>query len=137
MIPDTFRVPTAQTTSKVLIVEDEFLMAVSLKDYVIDMGLDVVDIATSGREAIRLARQHRPDLILMDVRLIGPMDGIEAGRLIGAELGTSVIIVSGSLNSALMARIDALPTCKGIIEKPFRIGVLMDRIRGALQADQA
>ena len=136
MIPDPVAGPTAEVPSKVLIVEDEFMMAVILRDCVTDMGLSVADTATTGREAIRLARHYRPDLILMDIRLIGPMDGIEASRLIGDELGTPVIIVSGSVNSSLMSRIKMLPTCKGIVEKPFRADALSDQIRSALQAGQ-
>lgn len=118
--------------SKILIVEDEFIMSVYLKDAVTAMGFSAVGIAASGQEAIELARLHKPDLVLMDIKLIGPMDGIDAGRVIGAELNIPIIFASGSVDAGTRARIASLPTCRGVLCKPFPFEELRDCIQSAL-----
>jgi two-component system, response regulator PdtaR len=62
---------------KFLIVEDEFVVAENLRTELMSMGYDVVGLASSGEKAMELARREKPDLALMDIKLIGEMDGIE------------------------------------------------------------
>ena len=64
--------------SQLLIVEDEILLATVLESRLIDFGYRVVDIVRAGENAISAAEQLLPDLILMDIRLSGKMDGIDA-----------------------------------------------------------
>ncbi len=65
-------------TKKVLIVEDDFMLSMINRKYVELMGHVVVDSVTNGADAIDAAKKHSPDVILMDLRLDGDMDGIQA-----------------------------------------------------------
>lgn len=64
---------------RVLVVEDEALVADDLQEMLNGMGYEVPGITDTGEGAIALAGEHHPDLILMDINLSGAMDGITAG----------------------------------------------------------
>jgi CheY-like chemotaxis protein len=80
---------------KVLIVEDETLTAMAIEAYVEEKGYRVAGLCATGEDAVRKAREEEPDLILMDFRLAGRMNGIEAAMLIQAERRTPIAIISG------------------------------------------
>ncbi len=86
-------IPTAFGPCRVLIADDEHLPATGLAGHVKDLGHTVVGIAPDGDVAVQLAREHRPDLVLMDIRM-PRMNGIDAAMLIFAELGIPAIIIS-------------------------------------------
>ena len=67
---------------RVLIVEDEIIVARDLQNQLTRLGYQVLGVASQADAAIQLARRHKPDLVLMDVRLQGEMDGIEAASKI-------------------------------------------------------
>jgi CheY-like chemotaxis protein len=75
-----------QPKEKILIVEDERLVAKDIESFLVSRGYDVPTVVSSGEEAIRAAREIKPDLVLMDVKLKGALDGIEASRLIRKDL---------------------------------------------------
>ena len=72
--------------AKILIVEDEVIIAMALEDSVHDFGYQVAGRATTGQRAIDIAMETKPDLALIDIRLIGDMDGIEAAEKISGRL---------------------------------------------------
>jgi CheY-like chemotaxis protein len=74
--------------ARILIVEDEQIIAADLEQKLIALGHQVVGSAASGEEAIRLAQHLRPELVLMDVRIRGSVDGTEAARRIQALITT-------------------------------------------------
>jgi CheY-like chemotaxis protein len=78
--------------ARILVVEDDLLVAEDLRRHVTALGYDVVGVADSGEDAIQTAGALRPDLVLMDVRLSGHMDGLEAGSLIEESLGPVIIV---------------------------------------------
>ncbi len=80
--------------TKILIVEDELLIAEDLRFTLQRMGHQVVGIASSGIEAVQKADELYPNLVLMDVRLQGPMDGIETARIIRSKADVPVIYVT-------------------------------------------
>ena len=80
---------------KILIVDDEWLTRLEIEEMLSDLGYEVVGQAETGVEAIAMARELNPDLILMDVVMPGEMSGIDAARLIKAESGTPIIFISG------------------------------------------
>jgi CheY-like chemotaxis protein len=82
------------TPIRILIVEDEQIIAVDLRRRLGRMGHVSVGIVTSGEEAIVEAQRLQPDLVLMDVRLRGSMDGIEAAQQIQAQFEIPVILMS-------------------------------------------
>jgi YesN/AraC family two-component response regulator len=80
---------------RVLIVEDEIINAMALETLIPMWGFVVAGSATDGAEAMRLAESERPDVVLMDITIHGPIDGLEAGRHIIGRLGIPVIFMSG------------------------------------------
>ena len=76
----------APTPAKILVVEDEQIVALELKDRLTHMGHSVVGVVGSGEEAIEHARRLQPDLVLMDIKLQGEIDGIQAAEGIHQRL---------------------------------------------------
>ena len=90
----------------VLIVEDEFLIAEGLRYQVEEMGQIVCAIAATAEEAIAAAQAHWPRIVLMDMRLRGEKEGVDAALAIYDTVGSKVIFITGSREPATMARID-------------------------------
>ena len=88
---------------KILVVDDESLIAMALNDQLEFLGHEVVGTASGGAEAIALAEEHQPDLVLMDIHL-GGMDGLEAAARINAARPTPVIILTGFPDKTLVER---------------------------------
>jgi DNA-binding NarL/FixJ family response regulator len=101
----------------VLVVDDEYLIAHSLSLQVEDMGLPVCGMAATADEAVELAQLHRPVVVLMDMRLQGDKDGVDAALAIHATVGSKVIFVTGSREPATMARIQ-MDHPAGVLFKP-------------------
>ena len=90
--------PAPPSIATVIIVDDHDLLRESLRSMLeCDQGLQVVDEAKDGQEAIELCRLHRPDLVLMDVRM-PRVDGFEATRRIKEELGTTKVLIMSAYN---------------------------------------
>jgi CheY-like chemotaxis protein len=107
-----------QSPARIVIVEDEQLIAHDLQWRVTRLGYTVVALAATGPEAIREALAHRPDLVLMDIRLRGAMDGIEAAAVIRAHLDLPVVYLSASVDAMTRARADATHPA-GFLHKPL------------------
>ncbi len=111
------------TGPRILVVEDEFIVAFELKGALEGMGYTVCGMVSSGEEAIACAERERPDCVLMDVSLKGEMDGIEAARHIRGRLGTRSAFLSGYPIEEMMRRVaDVRPI--GIFVKPLEYGEL-------------
>ena len=80
---------------KILIADDEWLTRLEIEEMLTGLGYDVAGQAETGAEAVAMARELNPDLILMDVEMPGEINGIDAARVIKAELGTPIVFVSG------------------------------------------
>jgi len=89
----------------VLIVEDEHLIAMGLSAQIEDMGLQVCATADSAERAVAEALTHRPAIVLMDVRLRGEKDGIDAAKAIHDGVGSKVIFITGSREQKTIERI--------------------------------
>lgn len=96
---------TTRLEDCVLVVEDEFLIAASLKMQIEDLGMSVCGTADTAQEAIALAQKFRPRVVLMDMRLKGQGDGVDAALAIHLSVGSKVIFITGSREPATMARI--------------------------------
>ncbi|PXW99568.1 diguanylate cyclase/phosphodiesterase with PAS/PAC sensor(s) [Sphaerotilus hippei] len=104
----------------ILIVEDERVVALDLKFSLVGLGHRVVGLAARGEDAIRLAHQHRPDLVLMDIHLDGAMRGTEAARLIREQLGIPVVFLTAfAEDDTLLEAAAAAPY--GYLLKPFEL----------------
>lgn len=108
---------------RILIVEDEQIVAADLENKLRRIGHEVVGIASSGEEAISLAERERPQLVLMDVRLQGGMEGPEAARQIQQLTGAQSIFITAYAEVFLTQ-----PTLMGppgiCLSKPFSLGQL-------------
>ncbi|WP_440999221.1 response regulator [Fodinibius sp. SL11] len=93
-------------TKKVLIVEDEMIIAMLIERMVTNMGHQVIDKVSSGEDAINKALEHSPDLILMDIRLKGEIDGIDAMCKIQEKMKIPVIYISGNSDLAHLEKIE-------------------------------
>lgn len=103
---------------RVLIVEDEVLVADDLEWQVMRLGYKVIGITTSGEEALTLADQERPDIVLMDIQLQGSMSGTEAARTISRRIGSAIIFITAF--AAVFIRYPGEMSAPGIcLSKPF------------------
>ncbi|HET8865563.1 MAG TPA: response regulator [Gracilimonas sp.] len=113
----------AESVKKILVVEDDMIISLVVENMIKKLGHDLVGKAASGNEAIELAMEHKPDIILMDIRLKGDMDGIEAVTEIKKHIETSVIYLTGNSDKANYDRAKD-SGCIDLISKPFTIGEL-------------
>ena len=117
--------------TKILIAEDEAITARDLQDRLKDLGYDAPAIASSGEEAIKMAEELKPDLVLMDIRLNG-MDGIDAAVHIHDRFDIPVIYLTAYIDEERLERTrDTEPL--GYIIKPFKANELRPAIEMALQ----
>jgi CheY-like chemotaxis protein len=103
---------------RILIVEDEIISAMALEKMLQKMGYEVVGIVTTGEEAIERSGQESPDIVAMDIRLAGKMDGIDAASRITAETGAGIIFMTGYDDEGTKARALALKPL-GFMSKPI------------------
>ncbi|WP_198321114.1 hybrid sensor histidine kinase/response regulator [Azohydromonas aeria] len=117
----------------ILIVEDEAVIALDLRLELEDMGYRVLGPARSGEQALALARQERPDLVLMDIRIQGALDGVDtAARMAGGgEPPVPVIFLTSHNDDETVARA-ARTAPYGFLTKPFQSRELRAAIEVAL-----
>jgi len=89
---------------KILVVEDEAVVAEDVRIKLKGLQYDVAAVTGSGEEAVKLAETERPDLVLMDIRLEGPIDGPEAAQRIRDRLGIPVVYVTAYADDRTLAR---------------------------------
>lgn len=105
-------------TLRVLIVEDEFIIAMDLQGRIGTMGCEVVAHVASGEAAVRAAQALRPDLIFMDVRLKGALDGVAAAERIVAAQNIAVVFLSGQADPLTREASDSVRHA-AFLTKPF------------------
>lgn len=131
---DSRQVVAAGGTSKpasILIVEDEALVASYIEEVLGELGFRPAGIAASGPEAIALAAENRPALALVDIRLSGPIDGIEVACRLREEFGVPSIFLSGLADADTARRAEAARPL-GFLAKPFRPSQVFNAIQRAL-----
>jgi two-component system cell cycle sensor histidine kinase/response regulator CckA len=106
-------------TASILVVEDDNIVVMELQDRLESLGYTIVGTAASGTAAIDLAGETRPDLVLMDIRLRGAMDGIEAAAEIWERFDIPVIYLTAYADEATLERAKATEPY-GYIIKPFQ-----------------
>jgi diguanylate cyclase (GGDEF)-like protein len=116
---------------KILIVEDESIIAEDISDSLISLGYRISGMVYSGEEAIEAAAKFRPDLILMDVNLQGEMDGITAAAEIRSRFQIPVVYLTAYTDENTLRRVNATKPF-GYIVKPFEEKNLHTTIQLAL-----
>ena len=115
----------------VAVVDDEFIIAEGLTIQLEDLGMTVCGTAATADDAVALAQAKRPAVVLMDVRLQGEKDGVDAAIAIHETVGSKVIFITGSREPATMARIQ-LDHPSGVLFKPISDWQLRQAIDKAL-----
>ncbi|MBN1874338.1 MAG: PAS domain-containing protein, partial [Anaerolineae bacterium] len=115
----------------ILVVEDEFLIARNIAYKLRAAGYQVVDTVSTGEQAIQIALEHHPDLIVMDIRLDGELDGIEAAERIHAQVDIPVLYLTAYVDDEILQRAK-ITTPFGYILKPFQDHELFSNIEIAL-----
>jgi CheY-like chemotaxis protein len=117
--------------SRILVVEDEAIVAADIQDRLESLGYTVAGWATTGAEALDLARTSNPDLILMDIMLKGPMNGIQAAHLVRIELSLPVIFLTANSDEAVLEQAKISEPFAYLL-KPFEERQLRTNIEMAL-----
>jgi CheY-like chemotaxis protein len=120
-----------QKRISILIVEDEGIVAMDLENRLKGLGYSVSGVAATGEDAIRKATEARPDLVLMDIRLRGDMDGIEAARAIQARSHIPVVYVTALADRDTLQRSETTEH-HGYVVKPLEDAELCAAIEAAL-----
>ncbi|MGQ0811295.1 MAG: response regulator [Nitrospiraceae bacterium] len=122
--------------AKILVVEDEPIVARDIQVSLQRLGYDVPMTASSGEEALRKAGELRPDLVIMDVVLKGPMDGIEAAEQMRRRFDVPVIYLTAYADDQTLERAKTSSPA-GYMLKPYQPNALRTNIEVALHRSQS
>lgn len=122
--------------SRILIVEDEAVTSLALSDSLDSLGYEPIGPASSGEEAISLATSQHPDLVLMDIRLKGSMDGIVAADKIWNKHAIPIVFLTAYADEETLSRAK-ITRPFGYILKPFKDLDLHATIQVALENFQS
>ncbi len=114
-----------------LVVEDEAIVAMDLREQLLELGYRVCGIASNADRAIELARQHRPDLVLMDIVIKGDRDGVETAEVVSRGLHIPVVFLTAYSDANTVERA-AKTAPYGYLTKPFQTKELRAAIEVAL-----
>jgi CheY-like chemotaxis protein len=126
----TTTVRASRSVPRVIIVEDELLVAWHLESLAREQRMEVCALVPDGDGAIEQAADLDADLILMDIRLAGRMDGIEAARRIREQRDTPFIFITAHGDDATRAKIDQVLPGIPVLAKP----ITADRLKEAIAA---
>jgi len=110
---------TKKSAGKIMVVEDEAIIATRLQQRLTQMGYDVSGVAYSGEEALEKARSLSPDLILMDIMIPGKLDGIAVAEIVKSEMDIPVIFLTAFSEEKIIERAKKAEPF-GYILKPFQ-----------------
>jgi two-component system, response regulator PdtaR len=118
--------------ARILVVEDNFLVATGIETALSDAGFDVIGVAAFAEEAVELAESQEPSVVIMDVRLAGDRDGIDAALEIFQKFGIRCIFATAHYDQHSLERAkEAMPL--GWLQKPYAMISLVDAVRRALK----
>jgi DNA-binding NarL/FixJ family response regulator len=115
---------------KVLLVEDDYLIALFAESCLLDAGYEVIGVAATAEKAVALSRKGKPELAIMDIRLIGERDGIAAARELLSESGLRCLFVTAHNDSATRRRAEAARPL-GWLAKPYQPEALVRAVKEA------
>jgi AmiR/NasT family two-component response regulator len=121
--------------TRILVVEDEALVALDLEEQLVRLGYEVAGVVDSCAAAIERAREATPDLVLMDIHLRGEPDGIEAAERLRDEPGVPVVFLTAFADAATLERAKQVSP-HGYILKPFDQRDLRATIEIAVHRDR-
>jgi two-component system, response regulator PdtaR len=117
---------------RILIVEDDFLVSMQMETALREAGFELIGVATSAEEAIAMAAAHQPALAVMDIRLAGERDGIDAATELFRDYGTRCIFATAHQDADALRR--AAPAAPlGWLRKPYTMVSLIETVRQGLR----
>ena len=123
--------PAAKPGPRILLVEDDFLVSMEMETGLEEAGYEVAGIAATAEDAVALAAERRPALVVMDIRLASDRDGVDAALEIYRTLGIRSIFASAHGDAQIRAR--AAPAQPlGWVAKPYRVETLLKAVEEAL-----
>jgi two-component system, response regulator PdtaR len=123
--------PATETCRRILIVEDDYFVGALLEQHLRDAGFHVVGVAMTADEAVRFAERERPDLAVMDVRLAGVRDGIDAAIELRSRYNVPSLFATAHGDLATQTRAEkARPA--GWLTKPYSAQLAVATIRKIL-----
>lgn len=117
--------------ARILIVEDEGIVAMDLQNNLMNLGYSICGMTDSGEEAIKMTAAESPDLVMMDISLAGKMSGIEAARRIFDDFNIPVVYLTAYSNVEILARFNTLLGHRYVL-KPFSREELAEAIEAVL-----
>jgi two-component system, response regulator PdtaR len=117
--------------ARILVVEDDWFAGMDMQSALQDAGYHVLELVTSADEAIEAAGDYKPDLIIMDIRLVGKRDGVDAALEIGRRFDIRCLFVTAFVDPALRSRAEAARPF-GWLTKPISREALVGAVRDAL-----
>jgi two-component system cell cycle sensor histidine kinase/response regulator CckA len=121
----------AEAAARILVVEDEAIVAMDISVRLRALGYEVVGSAATGAEALEIAEATRPDLVLMDIMLRGGMDGVEAAQRIREATGAPIVYLTAYADDSTLRRAKVAEPL-GYLLKPFEERELRTTIETAL-----
>jgi CheY-like chemotaxis protein len=112
---------------RILITEDEFIIALDMQMILEENGFIVIGICATGEEAVRLASEAKPDLILMDIVLQGKMDGVEAAKIISQNEQIPILFCTANNDKLTSSRLQNIRHV-GVMNKPLEDKILVNSI---------
>jgi len=134
VVPRDGREPHAMSKGKILVVDDDRLVLATLTHGLSKAGYDIID-ADNGDDAILLARQHRPDLALLDIRMEG-MSGFDVAAYLRESLQTPFMFLSAFADEETVAQVKALGAIAYLV-KPLDIAQIVPTVDAALATARA
>jgi len=116
---------------KILVVEDEAIIALDIQSILSKIGFGQSEVAHSGEESIQKVAAGRPHLVLMDIKLKGKLDGIQAAREIFYQYNVPVVYITAFGDEGTLKRANGTARY-GFITKPFEETDLQSTIQNAL-----
>jgi PAS domain S-box-containing protein len=126
---------TVPARPAILIVEDELILAKDLQCTLIDFGYDAFAIASSAEAAVRRADERCPDLVMMDIRIKGPHDGIQTANILKKKFSTAIIYLTAHADEAMIERAKKTEP-HGYLLKPVNVVELRTSVEIALYKHQ-
>lgn len=117
--------------TRVIVADDESIIRMDLREMLTNLGYLVVGEAGDGRSAVNLARELRPDVVIMDIKMPGGIDGIDAAKILTEERIAPVVLLTAYSQRELVERAKEAGVV-GYIVKPFRESDLVPAIEVAL-----
>jgi len=122
----------AKSQGRILIVEDDWIVATVAERALFEAGHKIVGIAYTGQDAFTMAQVHRPELILFDIKLSGAMDGVEAALKVHHKFGIRPLFVSAHADSEDVREKAKAARPLGWLTKPFTSKQLLSAVDLAL-----